>query len=252
MGKSKLSLMVGIALLAAAGVCFMQKRTTPDEAAATAPAASAVEQSSPVSGKSGEPRRNNGPREKKDQYYYPSSGKRTVSDEVRGLLAPDGSLTDRAAIHFGLDEEKRRKVNSLMKSKFDEESRQLAQRAIPLPGPPGDADAGRSWEIHALKDRGRAFWDGMYRDLPALVGASHAEAFVAAMNDREYGGFGRLDGRIQILSKEGEGQVKVEWSDPASGATAGGGIMNFSEFDDRYGTAFRQEHATAFSPESGP
>ena len=66
MGKSKLSLMVGIALLAAAGVCFMQKRTTPDEAAATAPAASAVEQSSPVSGKSGEPRRNNGPREKKD------------------------------------------------------------------------------------------------------------------------------------------------------------------------------------------
>ena len=141
MGKSKQSSIVGIALLVVAGVLFLERRAAPDEAGASG-STPAVNHSSPGSGKSGESRRDGSTREKNDKYYYPSSGHRTVPDEVRGLLAPDGSLTDRAAVYFGLDEEKRSQVNSLMKSKLEEEFRGIARRAVPVHGVPGGGQFG--------------------------------------------------------------------------------------------------------------
>lgn len=82
---------------------------------------------------------------------------------------------------------------------------------------------------------------------PEIIGSDRREAFVAAMDEKAYGGFGRFDGRVMIVSKERERAILIEWFDPASGGRIRNESWTFPQLDPTYGPAFRKDHPEEFS-----
>lgn len=175
-------------------------------------------------------------------YYYPSDGKRLAPDEIHGLLDQQDRLTDHASHFLGLDSDHRRQFDAMIRKKFDDEARKFSQRAVLVRSTGGNLGSGPCWEIHAVKDRGRSFWEGLYQDLPSIVSGSQAEKVVAAMDEDRFGGFGRFDGKIEILVWEGGTEIRVELFDPMTGSRVDEKYLKPDEFDHLYGLQFRKDH----------